>query len=100
MTTWQEVWSAAAAEFGDLSATTAVQLLVRLGVAGVLGGLIGGQRARSGKAAGFRTHILVAVGSAAFIAIPQQGGMPKEGVSRILQGLVAGIGFLGAGCIV
>src|SRR5687767_12652363 len=88
-----------AAEFSDLSVADAVQLGVRLTVAGVIGGLLGWERERSGKAAGFRTHILVAVGTAAMVAVPSQAGFGPDPVSRIAQGLATGIGFLGAGCI-
>lgn len=94
-----DVAAAVAGEFSDLSAVQAAQLAVRVVVAGVVGGFLGWQRGHAGKAAGLRTHILVSVGSAAFVAVPIQAGMGSEGVSRILQGLVAGIGFLGAGCI-
>ena len=87
------------AEFLDLSAVQAVQLALRLLIAAVLGGLIGRDRERSGKAAGVRTHLLVAVGAAAFVAVPQQAGASPADVTRVIQGLVAGIGFLGAGCI-
>jgi putative Mg2+ transporter-C (MgtC) family protein len=88
-----------AAEFSDLSLTEAAQLGVRLTVAGVIGGLLGWERELAGKAAGFRTHILVAVGSAALVAVATQGGFGPDPVSRVIQGLVTGIGFLGAGCI-
>lgn len=88
-----------AAEFSDLSGVQAVQLALRLSVAAVLGGLIGRDREKAGKAAGVRTHLLVSVGAAAFVAVPQQSGATAADVTRILQGLVAGIGFLGAGCI-
>ena len=94
-----DVAGAVVAEFSDLSAVQAAQLAVRLVVAGIVGGILGWQRGHAGKAAGLRTHILVAVGSAALVAVPVQAGMGQDGVSRILQGLVAGIGFLGAGCI-
>ena len=94
-----EVFRALQEEFSDLSGPQALQLTVRLTVAAVLGGAIGWDRERKGKAAGFRTHILVAVGSAAFIAVPQQTAAGPDAVSRVLQGLIAGIGFLGAGCI-
>ena len=87
------------AEFSDLSAVQAVQLTTRLLIAGILGGLIGRDRERAGKAAGVRTHLLVAVGAAAFVAVPQQSGATPSDVARIIQGLVTGIGFLGAGCI-
>jgi putative Mg2+ transporter-C (MgtC) family protein len=88
-----------AAEFSDLSAAQAARLAVRLLTAAALGGLIGRDRERAGKAAGVRTHLLVAVGAAAFVAVPQQAGASPGEVTRVLQGLVAGIGFLGAGCI-
>jgi putative Mg2+ transporter-C (MgtC) family protein len=88
-----------AAEFSDLSATEAIQLGVRLAVAGVIGGLLGWERELAGKAAGFRTHILVAVGSAAMVAVPSQAGVGPDAISRVIQGLVTGIGFIGAGCI-
>jgi putative Mg2+ transporter-C (MgtC) family protein len=88
-----------AAEFSDLSAAQAARLALRLFIAAALGGLIGRDRERAGKAAGVRTHLLVAVGAAAFVAVPQQSGASSADVSRILQGLIAGIGFLGAGCI-
>lgn len=94
-----EILTGVGAEFSDLSAVQAAQLFVRLLVAGVVGGLLGWERERAGKAAGFRTHILVAVGSAAFVAVAQQGGISAEGMRNVVQGLVAGIGFLGAGCI-
>jgi putative Mg2+ transporter-C (MgtC) family protein len=88
-----------AAEFSDLSLTGAAQLGVRLTVAGVIGGLLGWERELAGKAAGFRTHILVAVGTAAMVAVPTQAGVGLDSVSRIVQGLITGIGFIGAGCI-
>jgi putative Mg2+ transporter-C (MgtC) family protein len=93
------VFETVAAEFTDLSATQAAQLAVRLVVAGVLGGVIGWNRERTGKPAGLRTHILVALGAAGVVAVSHQSGMTPEGVARVIQGLLAGIGFLGAGCI-
>ena len=94
-----EISQAIAGEFGDLSAAQAVVLLIRLFVAGLLGALLGWERTQSGKAAGLRTHILVAVGSASVVAVAMQSGFTPDPLSRVLQGLVAGIGFLGAGCI-
>ncbi len=93
------ILDAVAAEFSDLSAVQAAQLAVRLVVAAVLGGLLGWERERAGKAAGFRTHILVSVGSAAFVAVPLQFGVTADGMRAVVQGVVTGIGFLGAGCI-
>jgi len=53
-----------------------------------------------GKAAGVRTYILVALGAALFVMIPQQMKVTDADLTRVLQGLVAGVGFLGAGAIV
>lgn len=71
----------------------------RLLAAGLLGGLIGAQRERVHSAAGFRTHILVAFGSALFVLAGREAGFSADATSRVVQGIVAGIGFLGAGTI-
>jgi len=84
-------------DFGDLDRVTHVVL--RLVMAALLGGLIGYQRQHVGKSAGLRTHMLVTLGTAFLIVVPQLDGMPKEGMSRVIQGIVSGIGFLGAGAI-
>jgi putative Mg2+ transporter-C (MgtC) family protein len=86
-------------EFADLSAAQTAQLVVRLVLAGVLAAVLGWNRERIGKAAGFRTHILVALGAAGFAAVPLVALGP-DAAGRVLQGVAAGIGFLGAGCIV
>ena len=64
-----------------------------------LGGLIGFERERRGKDAGFRTHMLVCIGTAFVIAFPEQAKLSFADLSRIIQGIMAGIGFLGAGAI-
>ena len=47
-----------------------------------------------------RTHMLVSMGAALFVLVPQQAGVPDADIVRVIQGIVAGIGFLGAGAIV
>ncbi|UIF90069.1 MgtC/SapB family protein [Cupriavidus sp. UYPR2.512] len=97
---WSEIYGALRAEFADVpDAGEATRILARLFMAMLLGGLIGYQRQASGKAAGLRTHMLVALGSALFVLVPLQAGVPLGDISRVLQGLIAGIGFLGAGAI-
>jgi putative Mg2+ transporter-C (MgtC) family protein len=87
-------------EFSDLGDVEQVtRLVVRLVLAALLGGLLGLQRERHGKAAGVRTHMLVAASSALIVLVPLQMGMDEEGLSRVLQGLLSGIGFLCAGAI-
>jgi putative Mg2+ transporter-C (MgtC) family protein len=89
------------AEFSDVpDAAQITRIMVRLVMAAVLGGILGYERERQGKAAGIRTHMLVAMGAALFVLVPQQGGMDIADMSRVIQGVVAGIGFLGAGAII
>jgi putative Mg2+ transporter-C (MgtC) family protein len=76
-----------------------VSLVTRLLIAMILGALVGAQRERSGKPAGLRTHMLVAMGGALFVLAPLEAGMELEGISRVIQGIVTGIGFIGAGAI-
>ena len=93
--------STLAAEFSDLpDAAQVTRVLTRLLLAALLGGVLGYERESKGKAAGLRTHMLVAMGAAMFVLIPQQGGMEIGDISRVIQGIVAGIGFLGAGAII
>jgi putative Mg2+ transporter-C (MgtC) family protein len=99
-TWWSDLWTGLARDFSDLpSLAGLVQILIRLMMAACLGGLLGYNRQQVGKAAGMRTHMLVALGSAFFVLAPQQAGMELDGLSRVTQGVVSGIGFLGAGTI-
>jgi putative Mg2+ transporter-C (MgtC) family protein len=100
MSAWQRFWETVGDEFGgSADAAVAAKVAVRLLTAAVLGGLVGWERERSGKAAGLRTHMLVALGSALFVLSPELAGAGPDTVSRVIQGLAAGIGFLGAGTI-
>jgi putative Mg2+ transporter-C (MgtC) family protein len=90
-----------AEEFSDVpNAGDLTRLLVRMLMACLLGGLLGWERERTGKAAGMRTHILVCLGAALFVYIPLSAGMAVADLSRVMQGVLAGIGFLGAGAII
>lgn len=96
----EEIWATLVSEFSDLpDASTIVRVTVRVAIAAVLGGILGYERERKGRSAGVRTHMLVAVGAALFVIGPQQAGMEIGDLSRVLQGVVQGIGFLGAGAI-
>ncbi len=87
-------------EFQDLGDwRRLVHVAIRLIVAALLGGLLGYQRELVGKAAGLRTHMLVTLGAAFFVIVPQLEGMPTGDISRVVQGLITGIGFLGGGAI-
>ena len=76
-----------------------VQVIVRLLAAALLGAVIGFEREKAGKAAGLRTHILVSLGTCVFIVACSGSGMDSDGLSRVIQGIVTGLGFLGAGTI-
>ena len=74
-------------------------VVLRLVMAALLGGLVGAEREWVGKAAGLRTHMLVALGAALFVLAPAEAGLGEGDTSRIIQGIAAGIGFIGAGTI-
>lgn len=76
-----------------------VEMVLRLLLATALGGIIGYQRERAGKPAGLRTHILICVGAALFTVASLYGFGAAADPARIAAGIVAGIGFIGAGAI-
>jgi len=75
-------------------------LLLRLLVAGLLGGLVGFEREFRAKEAGLRTHFLVALGSALFMLISQFAFNGHFDAARVAAQVVTGIGFIGAGVII
>lgn len=98
---WLAIWNVIRQEFSDLpSIAELTRVCLRLSMAIILGGILGYERESAGASAGFRTHMLVALGSALFVLVPLQGGMELDDMSRVLQGVIAGIGFLGAGAII
>jgi putative Mg2+ transporter-C (MgtC) family protein len=97
---WQEISAVIAEEFSDLpDAGEATRVALRLLLAAMLGGILGFEREHKGKAAGVRTHMLVAMGAAVFVMVPSHLGAEEDALSRVVQGIVAGIGFLCAGTI-
>ena len=87
----------------ELQELTGIAVLVRLVMATLIGGIVGWERGRHGRAAGLRTHILVCLGAclAALVGMYtadtlQMGGDPN----RIAAQVVSGIGFLGVGTII
>jgi putative Mg2+ transporter-C (MgtC) family protein len=83
--------------FWEIEQTTRV--VWRMAMALALGAAIGWDRERRDAEAGLRTHMLVALGAALFVLVPLEAGMNDEQLSRVVQGLVSGIGFLGAGAV-
>ena len=84
------------------------EFILRIFCAAVLGGLIGLEREYRAKEAGFRTHFLVALGSAVFMIVSAYGFSDvalsdttgRWDVSRVAAQVVSGIGFIGAGTII
>jgi putative Mg2+ transporter-C (MgtC) family protein len=81
-----------------------LEFLPRLAVAFLIGGVIGAERQRRGKPAGLRTHVLVATASAVLMSLAEllHAELPSgaSDPTRVAQGVLAGIGFIGAGTIV
>jgi len=93
------LWSELTAGIPDRRELTII--IIRLLAATFLGAAIGYERETAGKAAGLRTHILVTTGTTVFILGCIGAGMNahSDAISRVIQGIVTGIGFVGAGSI-
>lgn len=90
---WEELTS------GLPNSRQLTQVIIRLIAATILGAVVGIQRERAGKPAGLRTHVLVTLGTAVFVLACSGVGMSSDGLSRVIQGIITGIGFIGAGSI-
>ena len=77
-----------------------VEMILRLLLAAALGAIIGYQRERSKKPAGLRTHVLICIGAALFTIASIYGFGATDDTARVAAGVVAGVGFLGAGAII
>jgi putative Mg2+ transporter-C (MgtC) family protein len=75
------------------------RVVIRLAAAAFVGAIIGLQRQHAHKPAGLRTHMLVALGSAVFVLVPLELHVTVGEIGRVVQGVAAGIGFIGAGAI-
>ena len=79
------------------------EIILRLGIATLAGGAIGLNRDLHGKPIGLRTLSLVALATAMIVALTDPGGTLShfsDASSRVVQGILTGIGFLGAGVII
>ncbi|MCA8971195.1 MAG: MgtC/SapB family protein [Planctomycetes bacterium] len=77
------------------------ELWLRVAIAAICGGLVGWDRERKDRPAGIRTHLLVAIGAAGFTLLATEMGEKSRAVdpTRMIQGVIGGVGFLGAGAI-
>ena len=85
---------------GEFEMPIEVEMVLRLLLAAVLGAAIGYQRERAHKPAGLRTHILICTGAALFTVASVYGFGAFSDPARVAAGVVAGIGFIGAGAII
>ena len=76
-----------------------LEMILRLLLAVALGAIIGYQRERARKSAGLRTHVLICLGAALF-TVTSIYGFGGDDTARVAAGVVAGIGFIGAGAII
>jgi putative Mg2+ transporter-C (MgtC) family protein len=84
---------------GWLSTDELGRVAVRLAAAMLVGAIAGINRELGGKAAGLRTHMLVSMGSAMFVIAAELAGITGSGLTSVIQGIAAGIGFVGGGAI-
>jgi putative Mg2+ transporter-C (MgtC) family protein len=77
----------------------AAQVLVRVLIAAILGGAVGLERELKGKAAGLRTQMLVCMGATIVIVVARLDGIPIGDISRVIDGVLTGVGFIGGGVI-
>lgn len=99
MSVLDQIGAAVARELALPDVDTSTTIVVRVLVAAILGGMVGWEREHKGRAAGLKTHILVSIGSALFVLAPLLSDIDGGDVTRVMQGIVSGIGFLGAGAI-
>jgi len=99
MSVLDQIGAAVARELALPDVDTSTTIVVRVLVAAILGGMVGWEREHKGRAAGLKTHMLVSIGSALFVLAPLLSGIDGSDVTRVMQGIVSGIGFLGAGAI-
>jgi putative Mg2+ transporter-C (MgtC) family protein len=90
-----------AGETMEMGALPLHEVALRLGAACLVGACLGVDREMKNKRAGFRTHILLALGAALFVVmvVDRDPAASTEATARVLQGLASGLGFLSAGQI-
>ena len=91
------LWSELTSSFPD-SRQFAI-IVIRLLGSTIFGAAIGFEREHAGKKAGLRTHMLVSTGTTVFVLAGLGHGMENDAISRVIQGIITGIGFVGAGSI-
>jgi putative Mg2+ transporter-C (MgtC) family protein len=99
MSFWDTLCSALSEQFSDLHFASAIRVALRLILAAGLAGLLGWNRELRGKSAGLKTHMLVGTATALMAYLPLEINMASADLSRVIQGLLTGLGFIGGGAI-
>jgi putative Mg2+ transporter-C (MgtC) family protein len=85
---------------GFLDSQAFTRIIFRLAAAIILGGAVGFERQMEGKVAGARTHMMVSLGAALFALTSLEVNSDPKELTKVIQGVAAGVGFLGAGAII
>jgi putative Mg2+ transporter-C (MgtC) family protein len=96
---WEAFRAVLEEEFAAPAPESAARVVVRLLLAVLLGAFIGLEREHRGTAAGLRTHMLLALGVAVILVTALESGLERDALSRVVQGVLAGVGFIGGGAI-
>jgi len=96
---WHALSSVLQHDFAAPEPLDIARVLVRLVLAMALAAAIGVERELRGTTAGLRTHMLLALGVATIVTGAMEAGMSSDTVGRVLQGVLAGVGFIGGGAI-
>ena len=93
----QEITQSIFVELPD--AQTFWRVSARMVAATVLGGIVGWQRESEGKAAGLRTHMIVSLAASTVVIVCMESAMAIDHLARVIEGILTGVGFIGAGAI-
>lgn len=92
-------WIARYFTTGLNSPNDVVTIIIQFVAAIVFGFIIGYDREKAGKAAGIRTYVLVTLGTTVFLITAKSSGLSSDALARVIEGIITGIGFVGAGAI-
>jgi putative Mg2+ transporter-C (MgtC) family protein len=92
-----ELWHDYSADLSDPSIL--LRIVIKMSLCVLLGSIIGLNREHAGENAGWRTHILVTMASAAFVMALHESGVTLVAMVPLVAGMATGVGFLGAGVI-
>lgn len=93
----EELWHDYSSDLSDPGIL--LRIIIKMSICLVLGSIIGLNREHAGENAGWRTHILVTMATAAFVMALHESGVALAALAPLVAGMATGVGFLGAGVI-